>query len=253
MSVNLGLLVVVAILAACGSYLLMERSLIRMLLGLLLVGNAINLLIITLAGPPGNPPILGRTSDHRTHDADPLAQAMVLTAIVITMGVGAFILAMVYRLFVLNRDDDNVEDDVEDRKVLHTSLKNAPDRDRSDNPETGADTPLGDLFDDEGNPLTPEEYAALHRTKIETDLMPEDDDVVDEVSREEDELATEVAREVDELADAGVEVVDMTWPLGNDLQDPDKPYPGTADPRKPSPGPGRDDDAGPPTEQGDDR
>lgn len=228
MSVNLGLLVIVAILAACGSYLLMERSLIRMLLGLLLVGNGINLLIITLAGPPGNPPILGRTSDHRTHDADPLAQAMVLTAIVITMGVAAFILAMVYRLFVLNRDDDDVEDDVEDLKVLSTSLQTAPDRDRSDNPETGADTPLGDLFDDEGNPLTPEEYAALHRTKIETDLMPEDDDVVDEVSREEDELA-----------EAGLDVVDMTWPLGNDLQDPDKPYPGTADPRDP-PQPGDD-------------
>ena len=204
MSVNLGLLVIVAVLAACGSYLLMERSLIRMLLGLLLVGNGINLLIITLAGPPGNPPI------------------------VITMGVAAFILAMVYRLFVLNRDDDDVEDDVEDLKVLNTSLQTAPDRDRSDNPETGADTPLGDLFDDEGNPLTPEEYAALHRTKIETDLMPEDDDVVDEVSREEDELA-----------EAGLDVVDMTWPLGNDLQDPDKPYPGTADPRDP-PQPGDD-------------
>lgn len=245
MSVNLGLLAIVAVLAACGSYLLMERSLIRMLLGLLLVGNAINLLIITLAGPPGNPPIMGRTSDHRTQDADPLAQAMVLTAIVITMGVGAFILAMVYRLFVLNRDDDDVEDDLEDRKVLESSLKDAPDRDRSDNPETGADTPLGDLFDDEGNPLTPEEYAALHRAKIETDLMPEDDDVIDEVSREEDEVDAA-------LAEADAEVVDMTWTLGNDLQDPDKPYPGTADPREPPPDAGRD-EPGPPAGQGDDR
>lgn len=245
MSVNLGLLAIVAVLAACGSYLLMERSLIRMLLGLLLVGNAVNLLIITLAGPPGNPPILGRTSDHRTQDADPLAQAMVLTAIVITMGVGAFILALVYRLFVLNRDDDDVEDDLEDRKVLESSLKDAPDRDRSDNPETGADTPLGDLFDDEGNPLTPEEYAALHRAKIETDLMPEDDDVIDEVSREEDEVDAA-------LAEADAEVVDMTWTLGNDLQDPDKPYPGTGDPRKPPPGAGRD-APGSPTGQGDDR
>lgn len=245
MSVNLGLLAIVAVLAACGSYLLMERSLIRMLLGLLLVGNAINLLIITLAGPPGNPPIMGRTSDHRTQDADPLAQAMVLTAIVITMGVGAFILAMVYRLFVLNRDDDDVEDDLEDRKVLESSLKDAPDRDRSDNPETGADTPLGDLFDDEGNPLTPEEYAALHRAKIETDLMPEDDDVIDEVSREEDEVDAA-------LAEADAEVVDMTWTLGNDLQDPDKPYPGTADPRKPPPDSGRD-ESGPSAGQGDDR
>ena len=48
MSVNLGLLIVVGLMAACGVYLLLERSLVKMLLGLLLVGNAINLLIIVV-------------------------------------------------------------------------------------------------------------------------------------------------------------------------------------------------------------
>lgn len=181
MSVNLGLLVVIAIMIACGAYLLMERSLVRMLLGLLVAGNGVNLLILVLAGEMGNPPIMGRSSEARPHDADPLAQAMVLTAIVITMGVAAFILAMVYRLFVLNRDED-VDDDTEDVKVATSSLQSAPDRDRSDDPVTGADTSAGDFFDDEGNPLTEEEYIALHRERIETDLMPEDADVVDELA-----------------------------------------------------------------------
>ncbi|OZC33762.1 Na(+)/H(+) antiporter subunit C [Gordonia polyisoprenivorans] len=181
MSVNLGLLVVIAIMIACGAYLLMERSLVRMLLGLLVAGNGVNLLILVLAGGMGNPPIMGRSSEARPHDADPLAQAMVLTAIVITMGVAAFILAMVYRLFVLNRDED-VDDDTEDVKVATSSLQSAPDRDRSDDPVTGADTSAGDFFDDEGNPLTEEEYIALHRERIETDLMPEHADVVDELA-----------------------------------------------------------------------
>lgn len=181
MSVNLGLLVVIAIMIACGAYLLMERSLVRMLLGLLVAGNGVNLLILVLAGGMGNPPIMGRSYEARPHDADPLAQAMVLTAIVITMGVAAFILAMVYRLFVLNRDED-VDDDTEDVKVSTSSLQSAPDRDRSDDPVTGADTSAGDFFDDEGNPLTEEEYIALHRERIETDLMPEDADVVDELA-----------------------------------------------------------------------
>ncbi|GAA1482209.1 hypothetical protein GCM10009624_26490 [Gordonia sinesedis] len=181
MTVNLGLLVVVAVMAACGAYLLMERSLVRMLLGLILAGNAINLLIVTISGGMGNPPILYRSSQNRALDADPLAQAMVLTAIVITMGVAAFILALVYRLFVINRDDDDLEDDTEDVKILGSSLHTAPDRDRSDDPVTGADTTAGDLFDDAGNPLTPQQYAELHRKVIETDLMPTDADVIDEI------------------------------------------------------------------------
>ncbi|GAB17585.1 Na(+)/H(+) antiporter subunit C [Gordonia effusa NBRC 100432] len=180
MSVNLGLLVAAGILGAAGAYLLMERSLVRMLLGLILAGNGINMLIIVITGGMGNPPIKGQTAADRSQDADPLAQAMVLTAIVLTMGVAAFVLALVYRLFVLNRDDDDVEDDTEDVKILTSSIHTAPDRDRSDDPITGADTAAGDYFDDDGNPLTAEEFVA--RKVIETDLMPEEvADIVDEL------------------------------------------------------------------------
>ncbi|MFT4202087.1 Na(+)/H(+) antiporter subunit C [Gordonia sp. (in: high G+C Gram-positive bacteria)] len=187
MSVNLPLLVVLGGIVACGAYLLMDRSLIKMLLGLMLVGNAINVLILTIAGPSGKPPIRGHSAGDRTDTADPLAQAMILTAIVIMMGVAAFVLALVYRLYVLNRDegedDDEIEDDPEDLKILTGSLDTAGDRDRSDDPLTLADTAAGDRFDEQGHPLTAEEFEALHRTVIETDLITigDDDDVVDEL------------------------------------------------------------------------
>jgi len=187
MSVSLGLLIVAGALGACGVYLLTERSIIRMLLGLMLVGNGINLMIVVLAGPPGHPPIKGQEHGQET-GADPLAQGMVLTAIVITMGIAAFVLALAYRLFVLNRADDDLEDDSEDRKIVTGTLRDFPDRDRSDDPETGADTVAGDLFDNRGNPMTPDEFAAAHRGVIEPDLMPEDAAVVDRLPADCDEM-----------------------------------------------------------------
>ena len=48
--------------------------------------------------------------------ADPLPQALALTAIVISFGITAFLLALAYRSWVL-RSDDEVEDDVEDRRI----------------------------------------------------------------------------------------------------------------------------------------
>ncbi|HEY0803679.1 MAG TPA: NADH-quinone oxidoreductase subunit K, partial [Pseudonocardiaceae bacterium] len=67
-------LVLIGALTSAGVYLLLERNLTRMLLGLLLIGNAVNLLILTVGGPAGNPPVHGRTSDGETATADPLAQ-----------------------------------------------------------------------------------------------------------------------------------------------------------------------------------
>lgn len=175
MTINLGLMIVVGLMAACGVYLLLERSLIRMLLGLLLVGNAINLMIVTVAGAMGNPPIIGRTSDERSSDADPLAQGMVLTAIVITMGVAAFVLSLAYRSFMINTDDE-VDDDPEDLKVKRQRSADAPDRDRSDDPVTGLDTIRGDMFDDDGNPLTEEQIKTRRAEMNETDVLPDPDE-----------------------------------------------------------------------------
>jgi multicomponent Na+:H+ antiporter subunit C len=109
-------LVLIGGLTSTGVYLLLERNLTRMLLGLLLIGNAINLLILTVGGPSGNPPVRGRTSDGETVTADPLAQGMILTAIVITMGVAAFVLALAYRSYRLTTEEE-VANDPEDTRV----------------------------------------------------------------------------------------------------------------------------------------
>ena len=124
-----GPLVLIGGLTSAGVYLLLERNLTRMLLGLLLIGNAINLLILTVGGPSGNPPVRGRTSDGETTTADPLAQGMILTAIVITMGIAAFVLALAYRSYRLTTAEE-VSDDPEDTRVSQLSGKEAGARRR---------------------------------------------------------------------------------------------------------------------------
>ncbi|EGD55003.1 Na(+)/H(+) antiporter subunit C [Gordonia neofelifaecis] len=214
MSVNLGLLIVVGAMAAAGVYLLTERSLIRMLFGLLLVGNALNLMILVLSGPPGHPPIRGRETNGPNFDTDPLAQGMVLTAIVITLGIAAFVLAVTYRLFKINQaaeeekkllgqevaTDDELGDDEEDIKILTGTPQTQPDRDRSDDPTTGADTVVGDLFDKRGNPLTAEEFIAAHVNVHEPDLMPEDAAVIEQLPDDGDEMPTDADEPDDEEA-----------------------------------------------------
>lgn len=114
--VHVAPLVMIGGLTSAGVYLLLERNLTRMLLGLLLIGNAVNLLILTVGGNAGNPPIRGRTSDGQTTTADPLAQGMILTAIVISMGIAAFVLALAYRSYQLNTVEE-VETDPETVRV----------------------------------------------------------------------------------------------------------------------------------------
>lgn len=115
MSATLTLVVVMAVLFACGTYLMLERSLTRVLLGFLLVGNGVNLLILIMGGGRGHAPILddGATV---SEIADPLPQAFILTSIVITFAVSAFLLALIYRSWRLSKVDE-VEDDAEDLAI----------------------------------------------------------------------------------------------------------------------------------------
>ncbi len=114
MSANLTLAILAGLLVACGVYLMLERSLTRILIGVIIAGNGVNLLFLVASGPAGGPPVLGLSGDGRM--ADPLPQAMVLTAIVITLAVSAFVLTMAYRSFQL-RGHDEVADDIEDARI----------------------------------------------------------------------------------------------------------------------------------------
>jgi multicomponent Na+:H+ antiporter subunit C len=111
-SVSIVLVVVMALLYACAVYLMLERSMTRVLLGFLLAGNATNLLILIMAGEAGLAPIVGNGVAAEDM-ADPLPQALILTAIVITFAVSAFLMALIYRSWRLARADD-VEDDADD-------------------------------------------------------------------------------------------------------------------------------------------
>jgi multicomponent Na+:H+ antiporter subunit C len=140
-------LVLIGGLTSAGVYLLLERNLTRMLLGLLLIGNAVNLLILTVGGTSGNPPIRGRTSDGETTTADPLAQGMVLTSIVITMGIAAFVLALTYRSYRLTTREE-VPDDAEDTRVAQQSDRQAGDLDEeTPQPNHSRDTDEPDELD----------------------------------------------------------------------------------------------------------
>jgi len=114
MSPSLVLVAVVVVLVAVGVYLLLERTLTRVLLGVIVLGNGVNVLFLIAGGAAGGPPLVGTTAEAEM--SDPLPQAMVLTAIVITLGMTAFLLALAYRSWQLNEHDE-VQDDLEDRRV----------------------------------------------------------------------------------------------------------------------------------------
>lgn len=107
------LIVVVGALYGCGVYLMLQRNLTRIVIGLACVAHGANLLLLMAGGRAGDAPIVGRGDGPF---ADPLPQALALTAIVITFGVSAYLLALAYRSWILNQSDE-VEDDLEDRRI----------------------------------------------------------------------------------------------------------------------------------------
>jgi multicomponent Na+:H+ antiporter subunit C len=125
MSVNLTLLAVMGALYACGIYLLLERSLTRVLLGLMLLANATNLLILATGGYAGLAPLYAKDTPAQDYN-DPLPQALILTSIVISFAVTAFMLGIIYRTWLLARQDE-IQDDVEDLRVAETPSFDAED------------------------------------------------------------------------------------------------------------------------------
>ena len=109
---------VAAALFGIGTYLLLQRKLSRIIIGLSLLTHGANVLLIT-AGTRGDPPIIGEGSP--SDFSDPLPQALALTAIVITFGVTTLLLALAYRSWLLTRDDE-VPDDVGDRAIGHADV-----------------------------------------------------------------------------------------------------------------------------------
>jgi multicomponent Na+:H+ antiporter subunit C len=110
--VSILLVVLIAVLFATGTYSMLHRSLTRIIVGVGLIGNGVNLLLVVAGSRPGVPPIVGEL----TGSTDPIPQALVLTAIVIGFALQAFLLALAWRSWTLDGHDD-VEDDIEDRRL----------------------------------------------------------------------------------------------------------------------------------------
>ncbi len=115
------LVVLVAALFGVGTYLLLHRTLTRIVLGVGMLGNGVNVLIVATGSRAGEAPMVGNASA-----TDSVPQALVLTAIVIGFAITAFLLALVWRNWTID-GNDVVEDDVEDRLVARAAERIAGD------------------------------------------------------------------------------------------------------------------------------
>ena len=88
----------VAVMIGSGSYLLLKHDLVRVVAGVLLISNGANLFVMSAGLSRGAVPIYPLPVSGAV--ADPLVQAMTLTSIVITFGVAALLLALVYRVYL---------------------------------------------------------------------------------------------------------------------------------------------------------
>ncbi|MCK0538301.1 Na+/H+ antiporter subunit C [Alcanivorax quisquiliarum] len=99
---------VIGVLYATATYMMLRRSIVKLVIGLVLLSNAANLLLFTTAGMMrGAPPLVPEGAlQPEGPVADPLAQALILTAIVIGFGVLAFAVVLIRRAYDVVRADD---------------------------------------------------------------------------------------------------------------------------------------------------
>jgi multicomponent Na+:H+ antiporter subunit C len=100
--------ILVGVLFACGTYLVLQRSFVKILFGFVILSNAANLLVLAMSGEPSgrSAPLVG---DPPVPMVDPLPQALILTAIVIGLGVTAYLVVLLYRLFLDHQTADAAE------------------------------------------------------------------------------------------------------------------------------------------------
>ncbi|WP_291779162.1 Na+/H+ antiporter subunit C [Cecembia sp.] len=102
------LIFIIGLLHASGLYMLLRRSMFKMIIGLILLGNGVNLLIFLLGRlTKGHPPVIDSNAKIFTEIyADPLPQALILTAIVIGFGLQSFAIILIKRVYQVLQTDD---------------------------------------------------------------------------------------------------------------------------------------------------
>jgi multicomponent Na+:H+ antiporter subunit C len=102
---ELWLTLAIGVLFATGTYLVLRRSLLKVVIGFSLISHGTNLLLLTTGKlKRGEVPIL--VEGYRGPYTDPLPQALILTAIVISFAVTGFMLALIYRTYQSRGTDD---------------------------------------------------------------------------------------------------------------------------------------------------
>ncbi len=98
--------ILIGILFTAAVYLILSRNLIRVILGTGLLSHGVHLLVLTMGGLDGKAPPVIAEGVHAADFADPLPQALILTAIVISFGVTALTLVFAYRLYAVHGTAD---------------------------------------------------------------------------------------------------------------------------------------------------
>ena len=124
---TLAISLVIAVIFGSGAYLVLQRNLIRVVIGMILISNASILFIIAAGLSRGRPPI--HPIPEGVDVSDPLVQAMALTALVISSSVTALLLSLVYRLYVSH---DSVDLEV----ISEIEVREAEALERGEPPES---------------------------------------------------------------------------------------------------------------------
>jgi multicomponent Na+:H+ antiporter subunit C len=100
------LAILTGILYTAGVYMILRRSIVKFIIGIVFLSNATNLLVFISAGIVQGKPAFVKEAGENIMISDPLPQALVLTAIVIGFGIVAFTLALKYKFFAVTGTDD---------------------------------------------------------------------------------------------------------------------------------------------------
>ncbi len=100
------LAILTGLLYTAGVYLVLRRSLLKFIIGIIFLSNATNLLVFLSAGIARGEPVFVGEEPQAFIETDPLPQALVLTAIVIGFGIVVFTLALKFKFFSITGTDD---------------------------------------------------------------------------------------------------------------------------------------------------
>jgi multicomponent Na+:H+ antiporter subunit C len=104
---HIAMAILIGFLYAAGLFMMMRRSIVKLVIGLAILGHAANLLIFTAAGMArARPPLLEAGGGLPGPVADPVPQALILTAIVIGFAVLGFAVVLIYRVHEISGTDD---------------------------------------------------------------------------------------------------------------------------------------------------